>query len=639
MKNTISQRIADFLKTYPPFEWLSSTDLLSLSQECEVIYLEKNDTLFTENQSTHPFFYVVREGAIGLFKTVDSKKVPIDVCDEGDLFGLRPFFAENQYAMTAIANEESLIYALPIAVFKPFIAQNDHILSYLLSSFASNTRNPNDKEHPGRLLSVNESFGINLIEVPLFQPINFTEKPVSVTAETSVQQIATLMTQQKIGSVLIEKNQLPIGIITDKDLRSKIAVGTFSISVPASEIMSAPVITISKETSVAEAQLIFLKNRISHLCVTEDGTNDSKIKGIITMHDIFMTQANNPAVFLKWIKKATSANDLKEVRDKLTLLINDGLANNTPILHISKLAAEINNAIIGKSIFLAVAEIQEQPPVSFAWLNLGSQGRKEQLLITDQDNALVFEDVSEANYEDVKNYFLAFSKIVTKILNTVGYEYCPAEMMASNPKWCLSVSEWKNQFRDWIVKPDEKSIMLCSIFFDFECVYGSETLAAAISESIFEELHKKDLFFAYLGSDALKNPPPLGFFRQLLVEQDGKHKDTFDIKSRAIMPLVDTARVLILDKKLSGINNTAARFEALAKAEPENEELFTSCASAFQDLMKFRTQEGLKHNNSGRYIHLETLGKADKLKLKNAFKPIQEVQSALKNRFNLTYFT
>lgn len=639
MKNTISQRIADFLKTHPPFERLGPTDLLNLSQECEVIYLEKGTALFSENQTTKPFFYVVREGAIGLFKTTGSNKIPIDVCDEGDLFGLRPFFAENQYAMTAVANEESLIYALPIAVFKPMVAKNDHILTYLLSSFASNTRNPNDKEHPGKLLSINEPFGKNHVKVPLFQPINFTEDPVSVTEGTSVQEIATLMTKHKIGSVLIEKNQLPIGIITDKDLRSKIAVGTFPISAKASQIMSSPVITIPKEASVAEAQLIFLKDHISHLCVTEDGTTTSKIIGIITIHDIFMTQANNPAVFLKWIKKATSANELKEVRGKLTLLIGDGLANNTPVLHISKLTAEINNAIIGKAIQLAIAGISEEPPVSFAWLNLGSQGRKEQLLTTDQDNALVFEDVPEANYDEVKNYFLTLSKAVTRILNTVGYEYCPAEMMASNPKWCLSVSEWKNQFRNWITHPDEKSIMLCSIFFDYDCVYGNGTLATAISESIFEDLHNKDLFFAYLGSDALKNPPPLGFFRQLLVEQDGKHKDTFDIKSRAIMPLVDAGRVLILDKKISGINNTASRFEALAKAEPENEELFSSCATAFQDLMAFRVREGLKYNNNGRYIHLEALGKADKLKLKNAFNPIREVQSALKNRFNLTYFT
>jgi len=639
MKNIISQRIADFLRNHPPFEWLSSSDLLRLSLDCEVLHLEKNSTLFKEHQPTEPFFYVVREGAIGLFKTIDTTKVPIDVCDEGDLFGLRPFFAENQYAMTAVANEESLIYALPIDIFKPFVAKNDQILQYLLSSFASNTRNPHDKEFPGRLISVNETFESNLVNTPLFQPIRFTQSPVSVIATTSVLEVATLMTRHKIGSILIEQDQLPVGIITDKDLRSKIATGRYPLTASASEIMSAPVITISKATSVAEAQLIFLKNRISHLCVTADGTNASSIIGIITMQDIFMTQANNPAVFLKWIKKATSAEELKEVRNKLTMLIADGLANNTPVLHISKLTAEINNAIIGKAIELGIEEIKKQPPVSFAWLNLGSQGREEQLLITDQDNALVFEEVPETIYEEVKNYFLGLAQIVTRTLNFVGYEYCPADMMASNPKWCLSVSEWKNQFRDWITNPDEHSIMLCSIFFDFDCVYGDKALATAISESIFLDLHGKNLFFAYMGSDALKNPPPLGFFRQVLVEQDGKHKDSFDIKSRALMPLVDAARVLILDKQIPGVNNTTARFEALAKSEPENEELFISCSIAFQDLITFRTREGLKYNNNGRYIQMETLGKADKLKLKNAFKPIQEVQGTLKNRFNLTYFT
>lgn len=639
MKNTISERIADFLKIFPPFEWMHKKDLQKLAQACEIIHLEKEQLLFSMHQNTEPFFYVVKEGAIGLFIKADNALVPIDICDAGDIFGLRPFFAENQYAMTAMANEESLIYALPISVFKPMVAQNEQILSYLLASFASNTRNPLDKENPGKLLSVSETTAGNQVQVPLFQPINFTQNPITASATTNVQEIAQTMSKHKIGSILITQNELPIGIITDKDLRNKIATGLFPITAKAKEIMSSPVLTISQETSVAEAQIIFLKNQISHLCLTEDGSNKSKIIGIITMHDIFITQANNPAVFLKWIKKATTALELKTVRDKLTQLIKDGLKNQTPIQHISKIAAEINTAIVTKSIEIALDDVGSAAPVRFAWLNLGSQGRGEQLLITDQDNALVFEDVPPADYENVKASFLSISKKVTEILNAVGYEFCPADMMASNPKWCLSVTEWKQQFHSWISKPDTETIMLCSIFFDFECVYGNEELAKDIAKSIFQDLYQKNLFFAYLGSDALKNPPPLGFFRQLMLEQDGKHKDTFDIKARAIMPLVDAARMLILEKQIAGINNTAVRFEALAKAEPENSELFNSCAAAFNDLTTFRTQEGLKYNNNGRFIHLEGLGKADKLRLKNAFKPIQEVQSVLKNRFNLTYFS
>ncbi len=639
MKNTISERIADFLKAFPPFEWMQTKDLQQLAQACEIIHLEKEQVLFSMHQNTEPFFYVVREGAIGLFVKADDGLVPIDVCDAGDIFGLRPFFAENQYAMTAKANEESLIYALPITVFKPLVTQNEQILNYLLASFASNTRNPLDKENPGKLLSVSETQNSQAIQVPLFQPIHFTENPFTVKAIASVQEIAELMTKYKIGSVLIEENNRPIGIITDKDLRSKIATGRFPISASAAEIMSAPVLTITKETSVAEAQVIFLQNHISHLCVTLDGTAETEIIGIVTMNDIFITQANNPAVFLKWIKKAKTGLELKAVRDKLTQLIYDGLKNQTPIQHISKITTEINTAIVTQAIAIALEDVGKAAPVPFAWLNLGSQGRGEQLLITDQDNALVFEDVPAADYETVKAYFLSLAKKVTEILNAVGYEFCPAEMMASNPKWCLSVSEWKQQFHNWISKPDTETIMLCSIFFDFECVYGARVLAKDITQSIFQDLYQKNLFFAYMGSDALKNPPPLGFFRQLMLEQDGKHKDTFDIKARAIMPLVDAARMLILEKQIAGINNTAARFEALAKAEPENAELYISCADAFNNLMTFRTQEGLKYNNSGRFIHLESLGKADKLRLKNAFKPIQEVQSVLKNRFNLTYFS
>jgi len=141
-----------------------------------------------------------------------------------------------------------------------------------------------------------------------------------------------------------------------------------------------------------------------------------------------------------------------------------------------------------------------------------------------------------------------------------------------------------------------------------------------------------------MGRDALKSPSPLGFFRQFLVEHDGKNKDIFDIKSRAMMPLIDAARLLTLSKRVKNINNTALRFENLAILEPRNEELYKSCAYAFKALLKFRTKQGIQNNDSGRYIKLSSLSKEDKLKLKRCFKPIKDIQELLKIRFQLANF-
>lgn len=639
MKNSIAERVADFLKNFPPFKSLPYQDLLDLSNQVQVVYLEKNAILFQVGDTAHHNFYVVKDGAIGLSVISNGEEILMDQCDEGDIIGLRPFFAKNQYAMAAKAQEESILYAIPIEIFKPFVMQNQEVLNFLLESFASNTRNPYDKDYQGKLISENTFIAKQVREVPYFQPIVYTKKAITAQSTDLVEDIAKLMSSHKIGSIIIEENQLPVGIVTDKDLRFKIATGQFPITVPVSQIMSAPVITVSRDISIAEAQLLLLKEGIGHLCVTKDGTPGSKIIGILSEHDILVVQTNNPGVILKLVKRATRGKDLKGVREKLTSLIKNSIESNIPIQHISNLAGEINLAITRRAIYLAIEKIGVKPPVQFAWMNVGSQGRREQLLLTDQDNAIVFEDVEGERYEKVKNYFLELAAEVNKTLHKVGYEYCPAEMMASNPLWCKSLSEWKQQFSTWIFKPGEKGIMMCTIFFDYDYVYGDERLTNAITDEIFKSIQNNQLFFAYMGTDALRNPPPIGFFRQFLVESDGEHKDSFDIKSRAMLPLIDAARLLILSNHITGVNNTMERFKKLAELEPQNREFFEVCAEAFANLMYFRTREGLSQNSSGRFLNLKELSKSDKVKLKNSFQPIHELHAILKQRFQLTYFT
>ena len=180
---------------------------------------------------------------------------------------------------------------------------------------------------------------------------------------------------------------------------------------------------------------------------------------------------------------------------------------------------------------------------------------------------------------------------------------------------------------------------MCSIFFDYDLVYGDEAFVDKITQNIFDNTNKNELFFAYLGADAIKSPPPLGFFKQFIVENDGENKDSFDIKARALMPLIDAARLLALHKEIRNVNNTYLRYKKLAELEPQNEELYEACADAFLTLLSFRTEEGLMNENSGRYLNLKELSKLDKVKLKNSFYPIQGIQELLKTRFQLAYFT
>lgn len=639
MKNPIAERITDFLKQFHPFSSIEYVELLNIAKNARVVYLEKNETLFKINDPTHECFYVVANGAVGLSLTSDSDEVLIDKCDEGDILGLRPFFAKNNYLMTAKAREESILYAIPIESFKPIVASNVAVLNFVLQSFASNTRNPYDKTHKGKLLSENIIYDENTTEIQHFQPIKYTQNPITASPNDVVKFVAQTMSSRKIGSIIIHENRLPIGIVTDKDLRSKIATGLHSIDVTIDKIMSSPVITVSENLSITEAQIMMLKYNVGHLCVTKDGTVHSEITGIISEHDIVVAQANNPGVLLKEAKRAKNVSELKLIREKIIDLIQNSIDKNIPINHISSIVSEINIAITRKAIELSIEKMETPPPAQFAWINLGSQGRKEQLLLTDQDNALVFEDVTDDKYDDVKKYFLEVGKKASKKLNKIGYSYCEAEMMASNPNWCKSLADWKSQFKGWINTPGDKGILINTIFFDYDFVYGDEKLINELTEVIFKESIDNQLFYAYLGADALKNPPPLGFFRQFLVESDGEHKDTFDIKSRAILSLVDAARLLILSYGVRNINNTTNCFLKLAELDSKNSSIYEACADAFNVLLKFRTEEGLKNNNDGRYIDLNELSKLDKVKLKNTFTPINDVQDLIKNKFQLTYFT
>ena len=638
MTNSLALRMADFLKNYPPFELIPNDRLIEIANHIKVIYLKKNQTLFKINDVLHDYFYIVREGNVGLLLTSDMEESLIDKCDEGDLIGLRPFFAKNNYFMTAKAIEESLLYAIPIEIFKPFVVEFPKVMDFLLESFASNTRNPYDNNKKGKLISDHVVYNEQSTEIQYYQPIKYTQNPIIASADDLVKNVAIVMTKYKIGSVLIHKNLLPVGIVTDKDLRSKIATGLFDIQTPVHQIMSSPVITVAEHVSLAETQLLMLTNGIGHLCVTEDGSNQSKIKGIISEHDVIVAQANNPAVVLKQIKRAASAVDLKKIRSQWSEYIQHALQKNSPIQHVANLTAALNNAMTQKCIQLAISQMSSPPPAKYAWFSIGSQSRKEQLLLSDQDNALVFEMEEGNDLEEIRAYFLEMAALVNNKLEVIGYEKCPADMMAQNPKWCLSVDEWTQQFSEWILKPGENGILMCTIFFDFDFVAGDAALMEPISQVVFEKTLKNDLFLAYLGADALKNPAPLGFFRQFLIERDGEHKDAFDVKSRALMPLIDAARLLCLQLGVKGINNTYLRFKKLALLEPQNEDVFEACAEAFGELSKFRTEEGFASNSSGRYLNLNELSKIDKVKLKNTFVPISQVQEIIKNRFQLTYF-
>ena len=636
--NAIAERIADFLKEFPPFNNLSFNELLIVANNVRVINIEKHKTLFQINDLLHDSFYVVASGVINLSVISDAEETLLNKCVAGDIFGLRPFFAKNNYLMTAKAREESIIYAIPIATFRPFVAQNAEVLNFLLESFATNSNNPSDRENKGKLLSDNVVFSGQQSEMQYFQALSYNKAPLKTAISSLVKDVAQIMTDNLLDSVIVAEHNYPVGIVTDNDMRSKIATGRFAITASIDKIMASPVITVAENVSLAEAQLLILRYNVSHLCVTVDGSDKSEIKGIISQNDLIVAQASNPGVLIKEIKRGQDAKDLKRVRTKLAELIQTSITKNVPLSHVTNIAGEINMAIIKRAVELSILELGS-PPARFAWLSIGSQGRKEQLLLTDQDSILVFEDVSTEKYRDVKDYFLKLAKRTVGILEKVGYEPCPNGHTASNILWCKSVTDWIKQYTNWMNTPGEISNEISSVFFDYEIAFGEPKIEEAITEAIFKDVKKNRLFFDYLGNDALRKPAPLSFFKKFNLEEEGPNKDKFDIKTRALMPLIDSARLITLSLNIRGINNTYLRFKQLAMADPKHSEIFLNCAEAFQVLFKFRTMEGLKNDNSGQFINLEELSKADRERLKSALAPMKDLEELIKDTFQLTQFS
>lgn len=211
-------------------------------------------------------------------------------------------------------------------------------------------------------------------------------------------------------------------------------------------------------------------------------------------------------------------------------------------------------------------------------------------------------------------------------------------MMASNPMWNASLSSWKQYFHNWIMTPEPKALMLSTIFFDYRHVAGNKQLTKEMDRYLNTRIEKKKIFLNFFAQNATQNPAPLSFFRGFVLERNGEHKNEFDIKLRGMMPLVDAARVLCLDKQMLEEKSTLKRYDLLGQAEPKNANLYRNASRAYEILMRIRALNGLENNNSGRYIDIDGLSKLDRQILKKAFAPIEQLQKLLRTRFQLDYF-
>ena len=267
---------------------------------------------------------------------------------------------------------------------------------------------------------------------------------------------------------------------------------------------------------------------------------------------------------------------------------------------------------------------------------LGSEGRNEQTLKTDQDNAIIFEDVPEASQAAVQEYFLKFGETVCTLLDDAGYAFCNGDVMAKNPKWCQPLAVWKKNFSKWIHGAEGEDLLQASIFFDFRTGYGDGALVDSLRTFLFKALDGWPGFMRHLTENAMYFKPPIGFFRNFVVESKGKHRDMFDIKS-AMTPIVDFARVYALKNHIDETNTLDRLHQLYLKGILQITE-YEELEKAYSFLLQLRfvrqvtaivDDKDSPHN----YINPKKLTRIEQKMLKEIFNRIEKFQAKLEFDF------
>ena len=519
--NAIHERVAHFIQKWPPFHLLKEEQLRILSEMISIRFSEKDEILFREGESTSSHFYLVRQGSVKITAGSDNKL--IDICDEGDIFGIRALIAKDNYAASAITSEQALLYQIPTNPGLRFLLEDSDVSIYFTTAFASDDVLTGT---PFRALGYQKSQNAlsPSTESTLrdFGTLSFNGKKQILTCKENqpIRKAAEQMSSAAVGSIIIVNEQShPIGIITDRDLRNRVATGQISIDDSVSRLMSGPVKTASNNLTHAEYLIFMLRHRIHHICVTEDGTPGSPIIGMITEHDLLLDHGQQPAVILRELRETTELKQIRPLIDKSELLFKRYLDRNLPLGSLLQISTAIYDHLTSHLLDLAIKEIGVPPPCLFAWIALGSHGRGEQVIRTDQDHALIFEE------EGHSEYFLKIADTVVNSLEMIGFEKDKAGIMANNEKWCTSLMNWKELFSKWLRQPDPNAVMHTTIFFDFRIIYGDNKLSEDLRKHLNSLLQKADLYLGLLAKDSLQTAPPLSFFRNFLVEKDGAYKD------------------------------------------------------------------------------------------------------------------
>lgn len=610
------EQVSEFLAGAAPFAQLPEKRLQRLVSHMQMHYVRNGEKIVGLGEP-NDFCYVIRSGAVDV---LDSDGNLLDRREAGRSFGYSTILGENSSRFEMVAVEDTLLLTIPREQFQELAEEFPDLRRY----YSSTTKRM--KSAAAQLRNTQSS---EILRTPLR---NFMIKnPVTIDSGATLQEAAIKMRERNVSSLLITdpSGVKPLGIITDRDMRNKVVAGALDVGLPVRDVMTPDLLYLPSDSQAFEAMIMMTEKGIHHLPVVDEGN----LVGIITSPDIMRLLRNDPIYITADLSRKSSPEDLKKVyasAEEVALRFIDRGASPEDVAGLLSVSADA----LARRLLVLGEEKFGAPPVPYAFVVVGSQGRRGMGLASDQDNCLVLDDsYSEAEHGE---YFAQLSEYVCRGLDAAGQVLCPGDMMAMNPEWRMTTSQWINTFRQWITAPEPDALLHAQTFFDFRAIHGAEALANQVHQSACDTARGAGRMHAHLATLAARREPPLGFFRGFVVDRKGEYANTLDIKKGGTAAVVQMARLYALKSGVTAVG-TRQRLLLSAGKGTVSEKGAHDLVDAFDFLNVIGLRNQAVQMRAGQkptyHIDPTTLGKMDRENLRDAFQIIKSMQNALGNKF------
>ncbi|MEZ9369729.1 DUF294 nucleotidyltransferase-like domain-containing protein [Shewanella sp. 10N.286.51.B2] len=614
--------IRNFIRQYPPFDQLPEEALIEVSQSVEISYSRANSMIIDFNDKIHEL-YMIRSGVVEVYRRSGEL---YNRLDQGGLFGQMGLLTNNKVRLPAKSLKDSLLYCIPESIFEDFCERYDAFADFV------------EVEGSIRLQQAVEdnSDDANSLTTSKVKTL-LSREPVMLPITTTIQNVAKTMSEEHVSAAIINDPNLAdeggnsfVGIITERDLCAKVLAQGLDVETQVAEVMSTELISLDHNAYIFEAMLLMLRYNVHHLPILK---NKQPI-GLIEVSDIIRYESQNSLLIVSSIFQQNSIDDLiilsHQLKDCFVRMVNEDANSHM----VGRAMSEIGRSFKQRLLQLAEERLGP-PPVPYCFLALGSMARDEQLIVTDQDNAIILDNQYQESLHG--EYFKQLATYVCDGLAACGYTYCTGDIMATNPEYRKTQSQWEECFADWIDNPKPQALLNCSIFFDLYGVYGRPKWAEQLNAFILRKAKKNNRFLACLARNAINRTPPLGFFKDFVMEKDGRHNNSINLKRRGTAPLADLIRVHALAIG-SQSQNSFDRLEDIIEAGilPPSKGKDLQHAMEFISLVRIRHQalDIQSDQEPDNNIEPENMSDFERRNLKDAFLVLSSAQNFLKFRYS-----